>query len=171
MNVRGLMTRELVWVDPDDTVEVAVQQLRRRGIRHLLVIQKEELVGIVSDRDIKRALDPEQTKKKLLGVGGLFFLLQPILVRELMTRDPVTIGPDLSAQDAAAIMVAERFGALPVVEGGEVVGIITETDLLRYFAMTETAADGERKKPRRASRPAPAKRGSRRAKALTTREA
>jgi acetoin utilization protein AcuB len=143
MKVSAIMTRDLIFVSPDDSVEVAVDLLRRRGIRHLLVAKNNRLVGIVSDRDIKRALDPRKTKKKLMGIGGLYFLLEPILIREIMTPDPVTIGPGLSVQDAASVMVAERFGALPVVQKGETVGIITETDLLRYFAK---AAEKDRSK-------------------------
>ena len=134
MKVADLMSRKLITVAPDDTVEVAVQLLRRRGVRHLLVMKKNRLVGILSDRDLKRAMDPGRTKKKLLGIGGLYFLLEPILIREIMTRDVVSVGPDLSAQEAARIMVAERFGALPVEEKGKTVGIVTETDLLRCFA-------------------------------------
>jgi acetoin utilization protein AcuB len=149
MNVSELMTRELTCVAPDDTVEVAVQLLHRRGIRHLLVMNKGRLVGIVSDRDIKRALDPRRTKKKLLGLGGLFFLLEPVEVREIMTRNPVTISPNVSAQEAAAILVAERFGALPVVEDGETVGIVTETDLLAYFARSGRFADEKNGRRRR----------------------
>jgi acetoin utilization protein AcuB len=130
------MTRKLITVAPDDSVEVAVQMLRQRGIRHLLVLKNDRLVGIVSDRDIKRALDPARKKKKLLGIGGLYFLLEPIVIREIMTPNPMTIPPDATAQEAASIMVKERFGALPVEQRGTIVGIITETDLLRYFAKT-----------------------------------
>ena len=54
-------------------------------------MKKDRLVGIISDRDIKRAMDPAKTKKKLMGIGGLYFLLEPILVREIMTREPVTM--------------------------------------------------------------------------------
>jgi acetoin utilization protein AcuB len=154
MKVADLMTRKLITVSPEDSVEVAVQMLRQRGVRHLLVVKNEELVGIISDRDIKRALDPARTKKKLLGIGGLYFLIEPILVREIMTRDVVTVAPDLSAQEAAAIMVGQRFGALPVVENvadvPELIGIITETDLLRYFA---TSASDQRPKAKRSQRP------------------
>jgi acetoin utilization protein AcuB len=89
----------------------------------------------MSDRDIKRALDPlKRSKRRMMNVGGLFFLLEPILVREVMTRNPITVSPEVAAREAAAVMVAERFGALPVVDEEETVGIITETDLLRYFA-------------------------------------
>jgi acetoin utilization protein AcuB len=140
MTVSDLMTRKLLTVAPEDSVEVAIQMLRLRGVRHLLVMKQDRLVGIISDRDFKRALDPYTIKKrKLLGIGGLFFLLEPILVREIMTPNPVTIPPDLSAEEAAAIMVAERFGALPVEEDGRTVGIVTETDLLRHFAKAPAA--------------------------------
>ena len=134
MQVSELMNRELVTVQPEDSVEEAVKLIRREGIRHLLVMRKGRLIGIVSDRDIKRALDPRQTKKRLMDVGGLYFLMEPILVEEIMTRDPMTVDPGVSVHQAALIMVERRFGALPVVQNGCTQGIITETDLLRYFA-------------------------------------
>jgi acetoin utilization protein AcuB len=154
MKVAELMTRKLIIVRPGDSVEVAVKLLRQRGVRHLLVLEGESLVGILSDRDIKRALEPGRTRKKLLGIGGLYFLLEPILVREIMTRNPVTIAADVPVQEAAAVMVSERFGALPVVRKQELVGIITETDLLRYFAQSASdqpsRAGAGGKQPRRA---------------------
>jgi acetoin utilization protein AcuB len=141
MNVAGLMSKRLFTVSPDDSVESAVRQLQQRGVRHLLVLQKDRLVGILSDRDLKRALDVGKSRrKKLLNLGGLFFLLEPIYVREVMTPDPVTIAPQSSAQDAATIMLRQRFGALPVVEDDILVGIVTETDLLRYFAQMREVA-------------------------------
>jgi acetoin utilization protein AcuB len=104
------------------------------------VLEKERLVGILSDRDLMHAMEPVRAKeRKLLNVGGLFFLLEPLEVQEIMSRDVVTVAPDLLVQDAAAIMVASRFGALPVVANNELVGIITETDLLRCF--TKLAPD------------------------------
>lgn len=134
MNVAQLMSKELVEVEPNDSVEEAVRLLRRRGIRHLVVTKNGRLVGIVSDRDIKRALDPRRTRKKLMDIGGLYFLLEPILVEEIMTPDPTTIGPEVSVAQAACIMVERRFGALPVTRNNRVLGIVTETDLLRHFA-------------------------------------
>lgn len=135
MTIADLMSTKLLTVSPEDSVEGAVRLLQTRGVRHLLVVDGHDLVGILSDRDIKRALDPEKSKrKKLLNLGGLFFLLEPILVREIMTKDPTSIAPSASAQEAARLMVAKRFGALPVVKAGKLVGIVTETDLLKYFA-------------------------------------
>lgn len=140
MKIADLMSTKLYTVGPDDSVEGAVRHLQQRGVRHLLVLDGHDLVGILSDRDLKRALDPTKSKrKKLLNLGGLFFLLEPILVREIMTRNPIAIGPDAHAQEAAAIMVKNRFGALPVVKGSKLIGIVTETDLLRYFASLPTA--------------------------------
>lgn len=144
MKIADLMTTKLLTVSPEDNVEGAVRMLQQRGVRHLLVIEHGDLVGIISDRDIKRALDPAKRKhKKLLNLGGLFFLLEPMLVREIMTEDPTTIGPAATAQEAATLMVKKRFGALPVVRAGKLLGIVTETDLLRYFA---AQPDGKAKK-------------------------
>jgi acetoin utilization protein AcuB len=135
MKVSKLMSRKLITVNPEDSVERAVQLLRQRGVRHLLVLKEGRLAGIVSDRDLKRALDPAKARKrKLLNLGGLFFLLEPFAIREIMTRDVVTIDPDATPQMAASLMVDMKFGALPVVKNGALVGIITETDLLRHFA-------------------------------------
>lgn len=144
MVVSQFMNSELITVAPDDSVEEAVKLLGQQGVRHLLVMKKNRLVGIISDRDIKRAMDPRRTRKKLMGIGGLYFLLEPILVEEIMTRDPLTIGPNTPAKQAAYIMVERRFGALPVVEGGKTVGIVTETDLLRCFA--ESGDEPQRKR-------------------------
>ncbi|MBI3466195.1 MAG: CBS domain-containing protein [Planctomycetes bacterium] len=148
MNVAEIMHRDLITVAPQDSVEEAVKLLRRRGVRHLLVMKNNRLVGIISDRDIKRAMDPRQTKKKLMGIGGLYFLLEPILVEEIMTPNPMTVGPSTSASHAAYIMVERRFGALPVLDNGRTVGIVTETDLLRYFAEKEMQTEAGGKGPR-----------------------
>jgi CBS domain-containing protein len=135
MKVSDLMSRKLIVVAPDDPVERAVKLLRYRGIRHLLVLQAGDLVGIISDRDVKRALDPGRgRKKKVMNIGGLFFLLEPVYVHEIMSRNVLSIGPGATARQAAEMMVAERLGALPVVDKGKLVGILTETDLLRYLA-------------------------------------
>jgi acetoin utilization protein AcuB len=135
MKIADLMSTKLFTVSPDDSVEGAVRLLQQRGVRHLLVLDGHDLVGIISDRDLKKALDSTKSKrKKMLNLGGMFFLLEPILVREIMTKNPVTIAASATPREAAALMLAKKFGALPVVKAGRLVGIVTETDLLRYFA-------------------------------------
>jgi acetoin utilization protein AcuB len=139
VTVADLMSRKLITVSPDDPVERVVRLLRYRGVRHLLVVENGDLVGIVSDRDIKRALDPQRgRKKKVMSLGGLFFLLEPFAVREIMSPGVISIQPDATVRLAAQAMVAERIGALPVMDNGKLVGIITETDLLRHLAASES---------------------------------
>ena len=135
MKVSAIMSRNLLTVSPEDSVEKAVQLFRQRRVRHLLVLENQRLVGMLSDHDLMRAMEPLRTRKKLLNLGGLFFLLEPFEVREIMTRNVISVSPEYSLQDAAGLMVRSRFGALPVVSSkGEVVGIVTQTDLLRCLA-------------------------------------
>jgi acetoin utilization protein AcuB len=139
MKVSALMSRKLITVTPDDPVERVVKLLRFRGVRHLLVVQEGALVGILSDRDIKRTLDAGRGRnKKVLNIGGLFFLLEPVHVHEIMSRNVISINPEATARKAAEIMVAQRVGALPVIDKGKLVGILTETDLLRYLARIDS---------------------------------
>jgi acetoin utilization protein AcuB len=137
MKVSELMTRKLITVRPLESVEGVIELLQGRGVRHLLVMDKKELVGIISDRDLKRAMDPSKTQKNVMAIGGMYFLMEPVVAEEIMTSHPVTIGAEANAKAAAKVMVKHRFGALPVVDDGHVVGVITETDLLRYFADSE----------------------------------
>ncbi len=140
MKVSKLMSRKLITVSPDDSIERAIQLLRQRGVRHLLVLKNGRLVGIVSDRDFKRALDSAQAKKKrLLNLGGILFLLEPFSISEIMTRDVVSIDPNATVQMATSLMVEMKFGALPVVKEDKLLGIITEPDLLKYFAKAPKA--------------------------------
>ena len=149
MQLSQLMSTKLINVRPDDSLEYAVKQLRRRGVRHLLVMDGSKLVGILSDRDIKKAMAPAKAKQRLQAVGGLYFLVEPIQVEEIMTRDPVFARPGTSAQEAALLMLRQRFGALPIVDRQKVVGIITETDLLRYFANKEARSLRKATAPKR----------------------
>jgi acetoin utilization protein AcuB len=156
MQVARLMTRKLITVRPIDSIEEAIRLLRQRGVRHLLVIEKTKLVGIISDRDLKRALEPSKTRKRVMAIGGLYFLLEPILVEEIMTPRPITITPTTRIQDAARLMLKHHFGALPVIEGAVPVGIITESDLLHYFteqADRQEVTSSARKKAKRKAAP------------------
>ena len=137
MKVSELMTRKLITVRPLESIEGVIELLKGRGVRHILVMDKQTLVGIISDRDLKRAMDPTKTQKHVMSIGGMCFLMEPVVAEEIMTAHPVTIGARANAKAAAKVMVSHRFGALPVVEDGHVVGVITETDLLRYFADSE----------------------------------
>jgi acetoin utilization protein AcuB len=102
------------------------------------VLDQERLVGILSDRDLKRAMASSATS---LGVQELRYLLDNLRVREIMTRAVITIGPMFPIEEAARLMVLEKIGALPVTEGDRLVGLVTETDVLRLFVRAMGAGD------------------------------
>ena len=133
MLVRDRMTTVLVTVRPDAPVAEAQHLMRHRRIRHLPVVEDGRLAGIITDRDVRTTLPSPATS---LAVGEIRYLLDRLLVERVMTRSVVTIGPNAPIADAVELMLAHRIGALPVLEGTRLVGIITETDLLRAFAAT-----------------------------------
>ena len=135
MRVRDLMTIQLVTVRPEEPILDARQLMLEKRIRHLLVTEGERLVGIVTDRDIRLNLPSKATS---LSVWEVNYLLARLTVGQVMTSSVMTVGPDRDAREAAQLMLNERIGALPVIDGGRLVGIVTETDFLRAFA---TAAD------------------------------
>jgi len=137
MRIRDLMTRSLITVVPDETVTAAHQLMQKHRIRHLLVVDGEQLVGIVTDRDIRLNLPSQATS---LSVWEVNHLLTRLAVGKVMTQSVITVGPDREARDAAQLMLEHKIGALAVVDGGELVGIITETDLLRAFVKSADEA-------------------------------
>jgi acetoin utilization protein AcuB len=140
MRVRELMTGALITVRPDTPVLDARHLMVQERIRHLLVTnERGELMGIVTDRDIKLNLPSQATS---LSVWELNHLLTRLMVEKVMTQSVITVGPDREARDAAQLMLDHTIGALPVVDGGRLVGIVTETDLLRAFVKSadKTAA-------------------------------
>ncbi|MBI3455952.1 MAG: CBS domain-containing protein [Candidatus Rokubacteria bacterium] len=130
MLVRDIMQPKVTTIPPKTTLPEAVRLARERGIRHLPVVEGGELIGIVSDRDLKRAMASPATS---LEAHELAYLLDRLTVAEIMTRAVITVGPMSPLEDAARLMVLERISALPVTEGGRLVGIVSETDVLQLF--------------------------------------
>ncbi len=136
MTIRELMTGALITADPDMPILDARQLMVTEKIRHLLVRKGQgELLGIVTDRDIRLNLPSKATS---LSVWEINHLLTKLTVGQVMTRSVITAGPDRPARDAAQLMLDHTIGAVPVVDGGHLVGIITETDIVRAF-VTMTA--------------------------------
>jgi acetoin utilization protein AcuB len=137
MLVRQLMTGALITARPDMPVLDARHLMIEKGIRHLVVTSESgELLGIVTDRDIRLNLPSQATS---LSVWEMNYLLTRLTVGTVMTASVITVGPDREARDAAQIMLDHRIGALPVVDGGRPIGIVTETDLLRAFVRSADA--------------------------------
>ena len=121
--VRDSMTREVAVLSPPSTAAEALVLCRERRIRHLPVLEGGRLVGIVSDRDLRSAApalgDPERASA-----------LEGIRLSDVMTRDVITAHPDDPVEEAANRMRERRIGCLPVVEDGELVGILTSSDVM-----------------------------------------
>jgi|SRR3990170_3307071 len=138
MTVRELMTGALITATPETPVLDARSLMQKERIRHLLVTNtKGELLGIVTDRDIRLNLPSQATS---LSVWEINHLLMRLTLDKLMTRSVITVGPDREARDAAQLLLEHRIGALPVVDAGRLVGIVTETDLLRAFVRSAEQA-------------------------------
>ena len=138
MLVEDVMQREVVTVAPGTTLPEAIRLSKGRGVRHLPVMEGSELVGIVSDRDLKRAMASPATS---LERHELNYLLEKVTMEEIMTRAVITVGPMLPVEEAARLMVKEKISAVPVTEQGRVVGIVTETDVLNIFLKSMGAGE------------------------------
>ncbi len=121
LSVGDFMTRELVTLKETDDLALAEQILRLGGIRHLPVVRDHKLVGLLTHRDLLRAFATRSARNTP--------------ARDVMTREPVTVRPTTSLVHAARIMLANKYGCLPVCdEGAKLVGIITESDFVRFAA-------------------------------------
>jgi len=131
MLVGERMTRDPIVVRDDTPIDKALKIMRDNKVRRLPVLNdKGALVGIVSDRDLLFASPSPATS---LSIYELHYLLARIAVADVMTTEVITVTEDTSLKEAARIMVDHRIGGLPVERKGELVGIITETDLFKTF--------------------------------------
>lgn len=138
MLVRDVMQTKLHTVTPVTTLPEALRLTSQRGVRHLPVLDGDRLVGILSDRDLKRAMASPATS---LEAHELTYLLDRLRVEEIMTRTVIMIGPMFPIEEAARLMVLEKIGALPVTEDGHLIGLVTETDVLRLFVRAMGAGE------------------------------
>ncbi|HEY7040359.1 MAG TPA: CBS and ACT domain-containing protein [Methylomirabilota bacterium] len=131
MLVNDIMQRDVVTVTPDTRFAQVLRLLQPRGFRHVPVVDHETVIGIISDRDVKQAM------VSLAGAGAVGAELEGTRERltasEIMGRTVITIGPMETVEEAARLMATQKISALPVTEGGRLVGIVTETDVLDLF--------------------------------------
>ena len=130
MRVERIMTRNPVIVAPWDSLRRAIALIKEGGFRRLPVVGEQRLVGIVTDRDIRLdSNSPIILREKWHDE----YLLDHVKVEACMTPDPIAVTPDTSVEEAAKLMRDRKVGGLPVMQGDELVGIVTETDVLNYF--------------------------------------
>jgi acetoin utilization protein AcuB len=129
--VMNIMTTPVWTLQGSERLRAAFGLMERRHIRHVPVLRGDRLIGILSDRDLHVYLPPPVP---FAGMGNYAALLDRVRVEEAMTSDLVSIGPYHGVTEAARLMLERRVGALPVVDEGKVIGIVTQTDILWALA-------------------------------------
>jgi acetoin utilization protein AcuB len=140
MQVKDLMSRQVLTIGASDSCLDAVSRMHQARVRHLPVVDREGmLVGIVTDRDLRHHLFSPHVYKDL-GAIPVDILLKAVPVAEIMSTQVITVMPEDELMEAARFMLEEKVGSLPVIEHGRVVGIVTETDLLRQICRADAAS-------------------------------
>ncbi len=130
MLVGERMSKPVITISPEMTLPDAVNLLKTERIRRAPVVKDGKLVGIVSDKDLLNASPSAATS---LSIWEMNYLLSKIRVSEVMTKNVLSVTEDTPIEQAARIMADNKIGGLPVLNNGQVVGIITETDLFKVF--------------------------------------
>lgn len=136
MRMKDLMSVPATAVAPGDSLHVADGIMSMGAVRHLPVVSGGRLVGVLSHRDILRApglLSPSLDSTRTV--------LKALRVEDVMSTPALTIGADASVQEAAKLLLKNRVGCLPVLDGGRLAGIVTTSDLLRAIAGPAGMAD------------------------------
>jgi acetoin utilization protein AcuB len=130
MLIRDRMSHSVSYVAPETLVTDALNFMKSQHVRRLPVLKRDKLVGIVSDKDL---LNASPTPATGVSVWELASLLGKLTIGEIMTREVLTVTEDTPIEEAARLMADHKIGGLPVMRDGEVVGMITETDLFKIF--------------------------------------
>lgn len=131
MLVGSRMTPDPITVTEKTPVDEALKIMREKKVRRLPVLNKKgTMVGIVAEKDILYASPSPATS---LSIHEIHYLVSKLTVGEIMIKDVFTVTDDTPLEEAARIMADNRIGALPVLRGGKLVGIITETDIFKAF--------------------------------------
>jgi CBS domain-containing protein len=130
MTVKEIMSTDVEIIGRNENLRTVEDIMRNKKIRHLLVLEEGQIAGVLTQRDLFKA-----AMSSTMGTGekAQRAFLHSVLVKEVMTYPVITIAPAATVQEAANLMIEKGIGCLPVVEGTQLVGIITKTDLLRYL--------------------------------------
>lgn len=132
MNVQRMMTTRIVTVELDDKLKTVKEIFEAMKFRHLLVVERGKLCGVISDRDLLRAISPfiGSPSETVRDVNTL-----EKRVHQIMSRSPITLRPEATAADAVALFLAHKISCIPVVDDGfRPVGIVSWRDLLKSMA-------------------------------------
>lgn len=131
MKVRDTMSGSVVTIEDSGNCHEAVEKMVRYRVRHLPVVTRQgQLCGIVTDRDLRHYLFEPETFRQV-GTVSLDKLMKSMPVSRVMSAPVTTVDADVPLEQAARVMLERKLGSLPVMDNGRLVGIVTETDLLR----------------------------------------
>jgi acetoin utilization protein AcuB len=131
MLVSNWMSKKVITIDVDDSMQHALKLMKENDIRMLPVIKKGKLVGVVTDRDLKRASASDATT---LDIHELLYLISKIKIGSIMSKNPISVPQNFTVEETAKVLVENKISGAPVVDqNGAIVGIITQTDLFRVL--------------------------------------
>ena len=131
MIVSKWMSKKVVTIDVNDSMQDAMKLMKQNDIRMLPVVKKGKLVGVVTDRDLKRASASDATT---LDVHELLYLVSKIKVQDVMTKNAITVPQNYTIEETAEVLLKHKISGVPVVDqNGQLVGTITQTDLFRVL--------------------------------------
>ncbi|TWT45506.1 Hypoxic response protein 1 [Phycisphaerae bacterium RAS1] len=133
MNVLSYATREVVTVAPRDSLDKAIVLMEERGIHHLPVCLENRVVGMLSDRDVLLSTGWMLSAERASGEGVAPITVGPTRIEQIMARSVISLSNSAAAIDAARIFVDRKIGALPILHGSQLVGMVTDADLLRWL--------------------------------------
>jgi acetoin utilization protein AcuB len=129
MRIKDVMTRNPITVDSETLVLDAQRIMKENNIRRLPIVDKGKLVGIITKHDLLEAAPSPATS---LSIHELNYLLSKMKVKEIMKKNPVTIAPDTPFEEALRLGQEKKIGSFPVTDNGKLVGIATESDIIRF---------------------------------------
>lgn len=131
MLVRDWMNKDVITIDEKDSMHDAIRLLKEHDIRMLPVMKNGKLVGVLTDRDLKRASASDAT---LLEIHELIYILSHIKIKEIMTKNPITVPFDYTVEETAEVLLSHKISGAPVVDhDGKVIGTITKSDIFRVL--------------------------------------
>ena len=132
LKIKDLMTAAPEVVSPDADMHTVLEQMNRSGLRHLPVVLDDDLVGIITDRDVRLAVNSPVVSSDASACREA--VLDDIRVGECMTPEPQCVSPAAPAHEVADLLSLNKFGAMPVVDEGVLVGVISYVDYLKHYA-------------------------------------
>jgi acetoin utilization protein AcuB len=130
MRVRDIMSTNVVAVDEKTSIHDARKIMEAHKIRRLPVMKKDKLVGLITERML---LEASPSPATTLSIHELHYLLAKMTVKDIMVKKPYTISPDMPVEEAMEVGQEMGYGGFPVVEGGRLVGVATESDIVRIM--------------------------------------